>query len=377
MKILITGAGIGGLALASFLRDSDFEINIIEKQKNWQHQGYSFGLWSNGRHMLQKLGLSDRFDKQCVPMRNLYICDGKGRRLRSYRLDSFYRDFGLGYAHVQRADVHDWLLQIAGGQEKIKMNCYITSLQQHKNKVHVKLNDNTEENFDLVVGADGVHSHVRDLCFKSHIEKYENWRVWWAWVDRKYATQFAVTEYVEPGEHVVIFDEGDKALAVMFAHADHNSWDNEEGRIDRLKQIFKNAAPDIAKALHGQQPENVVPTDLATVTLAKWHEERIVLLGDAAHGFEPFAGLGASMALEDAYVLASRLLQEKEISVALAIYENIRKQRVEQARVITKKMKLWALVDSPMLRSFINSITKYIPSSLFERDFRALMSKEI
>src|SRR5262245_58030030 len=101
LKIMIVGAGLGGLALAAFLDACEIEYSIIEKRTVWDHEGYCLGIWNNGRHMLRKLGLADRVDKTEVPFQTLLICDGKGNALRSYNLAHFYSEFGMAYSHIR------------------------------------------------------------------------------------------------------------------------------------------------------------------------------------------------------------------------------------------------------------------------------------
>src|SRR5215831_6049418 len=159
MKVLIAGAGLGGLALAGFLDDCDIDYSIIERRSEWCHEGYALGLWNNGRNVLRKLGLADRFDENEIAFQTILIYDGKGNRLRSYNLARFYEEFGMGYSHIRRADLHQWLLGRAG--REVRMGVSVTSVLETEDDVRVTLSDGSVERFDLLVGADGVHSTVR------------------------------------------------------------------------------------------------------------------------------------------------------------------------------------------------------------------------
>jgi FAD-dependent urate hydroxylase len=92
LRILIVGAGLGGLALASFLDECEIEYSIIERCPEWSHAGYALGLWNNGRHILRKLGVADYVDKNEIAFQSVLICDGKGNKLRSYNLGNFIRN---------------------------------------------------------------------------------------------------------------------------------------------------------------------------------------------------------------------------------------------------------------------------------------------
>jgi 2-polyprenyl-6-methoxyphenol hydroxylase-like FAD-dependent oxidoreductase len=380
MKILIAGAGLGGLALAGFLDDCDIEYSIIERSPEWRHEGFALGLWNNGRHILRKLGLAHWVDENEIAFQSVVICDGKGNRLRSYNLQHFYAEFGMAYSHIRRADLHQWLL--ARIARKVRMGTSLASLHEKEDGVSVKLSDGANEHYDLVVGADGVHSTVRSCCFQQHLESYTDWRAWYVWVDRSFARPRVVSQYVAPHECVAVFDEGDKALVVFIAKTDHSIWDDPQERVERLKLVFREEPALIPQCLGKAVAEEICPTDLIEISLRKWHTARVVLIGDAAHGFEPFGGLGGSMALEDAYVLASQLAKmskgdRKELFLALHQYESIRKRRVQEARKLTRRMQCWATIESPFLRRVVNQLVPIVPESWITRGYFAFMRHEM
>src|SRR5690348_6614057 len=110
MRVLIVGGGIAGLTLAAFLERSAIDYEIVEKSPSWDIPGFSLGMWSNGRHILQKLGLADRYDREGVRIAKYRIYTGTGRLLREYNLKDFYVRYGTAYTHIRRAHLHDWLL---------------------------------------------------------------------------------------------------------------------------------------------------------------------------------------------------------------------------------------------------------------------------
>ena len=379
-KVLIVGAGLGGLTLAGFLDACEVEYSIIDKSSKWANEGYCLGFWNNGRHMLRKLGLADRLDLTEVPFQSLQICDGKGNKLRSYDLMHFYSEFGMGYSHIRRAELHRWLL--ARTCRPVRMDTYVKSIHEEEEGVSVCFSDGTEERFDLIVGADGVHSFVREHCFREQVECYINWRAFYLWVDRSCARSRVVSQYVAPHEFISIFDEGDKALVVLVAKVNHSMWDDPHQRMARLKLLFRDEPAMIPQVLDKALSEEVFPTDLVEISLKRWHTGRVVLIGDAAHGFEPFAGLGGSMALEDAYVLAAQLgkmsnSSREELSAALDRYETLRKKRVRQARKITHRMQCWAAIESPLWRNIVNRLMPMVPESWITRGYFAFMRHEI
>lgn len=367
MKILIVGAGIGGLTLGAFLRKLEIEFDIVDKSKDWNRQGYSLGLWNNGREILKKLGLEEKFDKSGEQIRNFIICDGAGKVLKNHNLIDFYTSYGCAYTHLDRVDLHSWLLDLVG-REKIKMDTQISSTEEMNG-------------CDLVVGADGIHSQVRNFIFgDKDYEHYSMWRLWLVRVDNKFKKEKAVIQYVEPGQFFSLFDDKEKTLAVFIAPAKHEEWDEEKGRVDRLKNIFYKI-PVAQKVLEGISDSDITPTDLSFITMKKWSKGNVVLLGDSAHAMEPFAGLGASMAMEDAYVLSGEIFQVKEgkksISDALNYYEEKRKHRVRMAKKATENMRWWAMYKSTIFQKIINLFAPIVPVKYFTRDFSKILKEEI
>ncbi len=381
MKILIVGGGIGGLALAGFLRETGIDYVIIDKKKDWNQEGFSLGMWSNGRRMLQKLGLSDNFDKVGRTMHEIEIKNGKGKLIKRYCLEKIYEEFGVLYTHIKRADLHSWLLGCVY-PEKIKMGTTVASIEYLGDSVSVVFSDGLKATFDLVVGADGVHSSVRALCFKKNLEGYVNWRVWYIWIENSVTRPHTVTEYVEPGLLATIFHETERTLVCLVACTDHLIWDKEEGRIERLRLMFKSEIVAMPDFLKGVASKNILPTDFVQIRLKEWVKGRAVLIGDAAHGFEPHAGLGASMALEDAYILAGELIQfttkpGADLQKYLRNFEIKRRHRVELARHLTAKMRFWGDIQSPFFRRLANTLLPFVPEKIFVKDYMKLFSEEI
>lgn len=379
MKILIVGAGIGGLSAAAFLNDSKIDYEIVEKAPSWEHQGYALGLWNNGRNIFKKLGLAEEFDKKGKRIHAYHIYTGKGKLLRKYNFRDFYANYGLALTLIERSQIHDWLISKVSN-EKIKMGVDVQLIKQDGKGVEVGFSNGHTGIYDLVIGADGIHSRIRGLIFGEHIESKSEWRVWWMWVDNKFKKEASVNEYLEPGEFMSTFDAGEKTLAVIVAPKNNIVWDSPENRIARLKILFKDETALVPEIFDTLRTEDITPTDLTHVSLKKWVQGRVVLLGDAAHGLEPFGGIGGSMALEDGYILAGELMRvsnEYVLDAALRNYETARQGRFQVARKVTNKMKGWVLIRSRILRGIVNFFIPFFPEKYFIKDYQDLLQEEI
>lgn len=378
MKILIVGGGIAGLSLAAFLRDSEIEYDIVEKLPDSSQQGYLIGVWDSGRDILRKLQLADVFDATGAKADHVSIRNGKGDVLRDIDLSPFYSAYGLSARLLPRADIHTWLLEKAD-PSRMRTGISVEKIVQMDDGVRVTLTNGEEGTYDLVVGADGVHSKVRALVFGELLERYENWRIWCAWIDNAFGRKAAIVEYVEASEFACVMSTGTRTSVWLVAPADHTVWDTEAHRIARLREIFK-PEPALLPALDALRDSDVQPSDLAQVQLRSWSKERVVLAGEAAHCTGPYGGMGTTMALEDGYVLAGELLQVSKtypLSIALKEYEKKRKPRVVLADRMNMFIRSATLIRSPLIRRAMTIVVRYVPFHWLFWNVERLMKKEI
>lgn len=378
MKVLIVGGGVAGLTLASFLRDTDIEYEIVEKMPDWSKHGYVIGIWDSGRDILKKLQLADVFDRAGTKAKHISIRNGKGQFLRDIDLAPFYYTYGLAARLIPRAEVHAWLLQKAD-PNRLRMGLSVEKIIENDNVVQVTFTNGEERSYDVVVGADGIHSKVRSLIFGELIERYEDWRVWYAWIDKAFGMEAAIVEYIEAPEFASVLSSGERTSVWFAAPADHTVWDSEAHRIERLKEIFKNE-PAIIPALDALEDCDVQPSDLAQVHLQSWSKGRVVLAGEAAHCTGPYGGLGTTLALEDGYVLAGELLQvstQYPLHAAFATYEKKRKARVRLGDRMNMFIKSATLVQTPLMRSAMSFVVRHVPFRWLFWNIERLMEKEI
>ena len=364
--------------MAGFLKESSIEYDLIEKSSTIKSQGYSLCIWNNGRRILEKLGIAEAFDKAGCPVNYYCVRDGNGNLLRKYNLSNFYSEYGMAHTNISRTVLHTMLIDLVG-EEKILFGINIKQIIQRSNKVKVTFSSGEEREYDLVVGSDGIHSEVRSKVFGQGIEKFDDWRVWYAWVDNSFKDRNTITEYIEPNEFVGMFDLKDKTLAILSAPVKHSIWDDVEHRKNRLKVAFKGQVR-IGGFIDMLEDRDFIPSDFSHIKMKNIVKGNVVLVGDAAHGFEPHAGLGASMAMEDGYVLAGELMKVGDIyslKVALRAYQDKRKKRVRIARNLTNRMRGWAFVKSRILRKIINAWMPFFPVSFLLNKYHRLLREEI
>ena len=177
MKILIVGAGIAGLTVAALLKKRGYTPVIIEKAHTLGTIGFSIGIWNNGRRVLQELGIAEEFDKKGYPLPEYSIANGKGIVLKLYHFEEFVKKYWPPRVQISRTEFYE-LLRNALGNLPIHTGTTIQSLHQNSDSVEVLLSNGKKEIFDVVIGADGIHSQMRDMVFGLDHIKYLGWRGW-------------------------------------------------------------------------------------------------------------------------------------------------------------------------------------------------------
>lgn len=379
MRILIVGAGISGLTLGCFLeKHTDFEVDIIDKATDWSRLGFTIGIWDLGRRILSRLDLDGDFDRLGREIHSLFIADRDNKHLvRLYHFDEFYKKYESAYTHIGRKDLHDILLN--NSNCKVRMGLSPEKITQQNNSVEVIFSDGTKESYDLVVGADGLHSKVRELIFPNDKVEYTGNRVWFSWIPRKFVNEQTVTEIIGKNHICNLFDDPSNACAVFIGPEISKTFDDPKTRMERLKNHFKSFGAPIPEILSTLKAEDLLPSDIGFVNSNNWVKDRIVLIGDAAHAMEPFAGIGASMGMEDAYVLTDELCQLHSPSIinkVLERYVERRLPRVELARQQTRLRYWWLNSNIPGVAPIRKIFAKIIPIKHFTKFYEELLDTE-
>jgi 2-polyprenyl-6-methoxyphenol hydroxylase-like FAD-dependent oxidoreductase len=340
VRILIVGAGIGGLALAGLLARQGESPLVIDRRRAGADLGYALALWPHGTRVFHALGIHDDFVAHSEPMGTYAARSGTGELLTSSSMPETIHRYGhLGIIERERVIA---LLRSAAGDVPVRPGASVAALAQVGDQVEVELDDGTTGTYDLVVGADGIHSRVRELLLGRIPDRDTGWGCYVWWADRDLAAGTETTEHWGAGSFLGTYPCRERVCVILGAPVDVLRPDQPHGRRRRLSTLiepFGVPVPDLTAHLPGDDgPLQLWP--MTDVRAPHWVRGRTALVGDAAAAFLPTAGIGASMALESAAVLADELSRTDATYLpnALELYERRRRRRVEAAQNQSRRL---------------------------------------
>lgn len=361
MRILIVGAGIGGMTLAALLQRRGVKTTLVERAPNFDHAGYMLGLWPLGYRVLHGLGLYEQFEAECIEGNEYEVRDDRGRLVKHWSLRPIAERFGPNLSCTRPQLVK--LLHSGLGDADLRFDTALEELTQQGDEVEATFSDGTHETFDLLVGADGMHSRVRRLVFGEQPYFHAHWGGWVWWADLASVPAETFVEHWGAGRFIGGYPTSAGAGIIACAPEGDNFDQPGSGRRRRVVERMAGMGEMVdawLEAMPGDDAE-MFYWRLSDVRSAEWTRGRVVLLGDAAAGFLPTAGIGASMAMESAAVLADELSRAdaRTVEQALSLYVKRRRRRVEITQHDSRKLIRVMFIKSAAMARVRDFLTKF------------------
>ena len=311
--ILISGAGIAGPTLAFWLEAAGFEPTLVEHAPELRSGGYVIDFWGLGYDIAERMGLTAEINRIGYHAREMRIVGDDGRRVAGFGTRVFDELTGGRYVTVGRSDLSRLLFEKHGGGTEALFGDEIVALQQQPDGVQVQFRHAGDRRFDLVIGADGLHSTVRRLAFgpQQQFEKQLGYAVA-AFQVRGYRPrdEDIYLMYGQPGRMLGRFTQrGDRTLFLFVFAVDGGSL---PATPDLQKQMLREKyrggkweCPAILEEL--DRADELYFDRVSQIRMDSWSRGRIALIGDAAFCVSLLAGQGSALAMISAYVLAGEL----------------------------------------------------------------------
>jgi 2-polyprenyl-6-methoxyphenol hydroxylase-like FAD-dependent oxidoreductase len=311
--VLISGAGIAGPTLAFWLKVGGFEPTLIERAPALRTGGYVIDFWGLGYDIAERMDLLTEIDRIGYHMRELRIVNDRGERVAGFGTDVFRELTGGRYVTLGRSDLSRLLFEKTMESTELVFDNEIAALDESSDCVQVQFEHGGSRRFDLVVGADGLHSNVRRLAFGPQplFEKHLGYMVAAFEVggyrprdDDTYAM------YGQPGRMVGRFTlHNDRTLFLFVFAADSGS---RPPTLDQQKAMLRDSFGDgkweCPRILDELDRTHELYFDcVSQIRMRSWSKGRVALVGDAAFCVSLLAGQGTALAMISAYVLAGEL----------------------------------------------------------------------
>lgn len=324
---MVCGAGIAGSTVAYWLSRQDFDVTVVERSAGLRSSGSPVDVHGDATEVARRMGVLDRLHGLATDAPGFTLVTPAGRRVGPVRLG---RPRGED-VEIARADLAAILCQAAGNDAEYLFGDSVRALQQYDDGVDVVFERAAPRRFDLVVGADGLHSTIRALVFGPETRFVHPLGLYIATMSlgRPAADPETVLMYNRPGRSLTVHPvRGTAGVGFIFRAPQHPSSDYRDAAVQ--KQVILNAyglfdwavpeLPDLAGQLH--RADDLYFDAISQVRLPRWSRGRVVLLGDAASCVSLF-GDGSSLAMTGAFTLAQALgFEPHDPSGALQRYES-------------------------------------------------------
>ncbi|MEM9683417.1 MAG: FAD-dependent monooxygenase [Pseudomonadota bacterium] len=363
LSIAIVGAGIGGLTAATTLRNIGHEVRVYEQAQAFARVGAGIQQGPNAVKVLRGMGLEPRLrDLAYRPESFLNRHGHSGEVTWERELGAAAEEkYDAPYLYMHRGDLHAAIASLVP-DSIVERNRKLVALDARTDRVRLDFEDGSGVDAELVIGADGVHSVVREYLLGPEAPRFTG-RVAYRTTFPAGALAGAESEYCAkwwgPDRHIVIYYVNPRHDEIYFVTStpepdyDVESW-SEKGDLDELRHAYRDFHPNVRAVLDACQDVHKWAL-FERDPLPRWSDGRITLLGDACHPMTPYMAQGAATAIEDAAVLARCLegVGPGEIADALRRYERSRKQRTARIQLISR------LNDMAKIKAEIESVYSY------------------
>lgn len=369
-SISIIGGGIGGLTLGNFLKQQNIDFKIYESASEIKPVGAGIAMAGNAMQIFDKLGLKEKIETAGTKMHALIITDEKLKTISKtdvLKLENKYKIFNIA---IHRADLQKILSENIS--EHIILNKRLSTIEKKEN-YHLTFEDNTEIESDIVFGADGVKSLVRNQILKSGEIRNAKQKCWRGILNTEIPEKYSHNAYEMWGKGKRFGFVKIKENTLYWYALVNEKFYYED--FDLLKE-FRDFHPDILEMISETAKENIILNDIIDIKpMDSWSAENLCLIGDAAHATTPNMGQGGCQAVEDAYVIGKLLETEKDWNKVFARFEKIRKEKVHH--IVNTSWTLGKVAQWENFTKIRNSIFRMIPETLNQKQMEKILKLEL
>ncbi len=378
-RAVIVGAGIGGLTAAIALKQTGWDVSVYERARELREVGAGITLWANAVKVLRKLGVGEAIEGAAATIRQTEVRTWRGKLLLGSDFGRINQKLNTPTIGIHRADLLAKLVD-ALGREHITLGTTCVSYFQDEKGATALFAEGDEVRGQLLVGADGIQSLVRNQLLGNEPLRYAGYTAWRGvgLIDHPEVPLGVTFLALGRGSQVGMLPIG-RGRTYWFATANVPAGEGGGSgghKADLLKR-FGDWYPAIPAAIEATPDAAIIRNDIVDrPPVRKWTDGRVTLLGDSAHPTTPNLGQGACQAIESAYVLVKCLREAEEVPTGLLAYERGRFDRT--AYITNQSWKIGKLFayENPVKCWFRNRLLSLM-GGLARKQTEKLISVEV
>ncbi|WP_220207881.1 FAD-dependent monooxygenase [Reticulibacter mediterranei] len=371
-NILISGASIGGPALAYWLARYGFHPTVVEQAPALREGGYAIDIRGAARLVSERMGIMEAVREATTKARGMSYVNSANKVQANMTVDQLGGEGIVSEFEILRGDLSHILYAVTKDTTEYIFNDSITSLVQNEDGVRVTFRRSEPRTFDLVIGADGLHSNVRALTFgdESQFIRHLGYYVSIFTAANHMHLDHWQLVYNMPGKLAGIYSsrQNSEAKAMFYFTSPPLSYDrhNSQEQKEIVAKMFAGEGWEIPQLLKAMQDAPDFYFDsISLIQMPCWSKGRVSLVGDAGYCPSPLSGQGTNLALVGAYVLAGELKEASgDYRTAFARYEEVMREYVERNQKAAQEGGQWFVAPTRLmiwLRNLNIGMLPYLP----------------
>ncbi|MDN0193969.1 FAD-dependent monooxygenase [Streptomyces sp. S.PNR 29] len=328
-KVLISGAGVAGSALAFWLNRYGFAVTVVEKAGTLRDGGYPIDVRGTALEVVRRMGILPRLRDAHIDLRRLTFLDRDGSEVTSVNPHTVTGGVAGRDLEVRRGDLTDALYTAVRDDVEFLFNDSIDTLDQSGRGVDVTFRGGSRRTFDMVLGADGLHSRTREFLFgpEEQFHRYLGYCFAVFTMRNTLGLSHETMMWNTPGRAAALYAVGDNDEVHAFLNFAHpqpqfDAFRNLEAQRALVAAVFADAGWEVPGMIAAMRDADDLFFDaVSQIRMPRWSSGRVALVGDAAYAPSFLTGQGTSLALVGAYMLAGSLA-DRDHAAGFAAYEH-------------------------------------------------------
>lgn len=378
-RAIIIGGGIGGLCTAIGLHRVGIDVIVYEQADVLGAVGAGLTLWANAIKALRTLDLADPVIKAGSKIQRGEVRTAGGRTLSRSKPGELEQLFGEPTVAIHRADLHN-ILHAALPAAALHLGARCVRVDQKDHRVTVHFADGRSDQADLLIGADGIHSVIREQLFPEVELRYSGYTAWRGVVATKDESALGVTSesWGRGSRFGILRIDEERVYWFATANTPPGVKQSAAERKRLLRQRYEGWHHPVGLLIEATAADYILQNDIYDLPpMKQWGKGRVILLGDSAHPTTPNMGQGACMAIESSVVLARCLSRENSLPDALRRYEAERMPRTAWITKQSWKIGRIGQWENPVACAVRDILTRIAPAGLMKKMLEKAVGYEV